>query len=192
MQSYYILSNDERIKSAIVTQDNACKCTQYDDVQLLVEAICPEAVVVCDIDFLPQLQEYRNELIQNDCTCICVYSDISQMNAKTFLQYGIVAAFHVSECNLIPFYCDEFTGIVTGKVGIVDSNQNTLWGLSTIIKKFGYAVVSYADIDACCNTDETIDILCINCSQVSTEKIAKRYISGVLPKKKCYCFVQER
>lgn len=183
MLQYYIVSNNEHIQNAIATQHHACKRTHYDDVQSLMHAISPEAVIVCDSDFLPQLQEYSNEMMHNDCTCICVYTDKSQMTAKTFLQHGIVAAFHISECNLIPSYCDEYTGIVSGKVGIVDSNQNTLWGLSTIIKKFGYAVVSYADIDACCNTDETIDILCINCSQVSTEKIAKRYISGALPKK---------
>lgn len=183
MKKYHILSNDEQILHAIVTQLTADEWVHFDDVQSLMKEIPRQSALVCDINFLPQLKDYLNEIIHREIACIGIYSDRSQTTVKTLLEYGIVAAFHISECSVISHYCDNFTGIVSGTIGIVDSNQITLWGLSTIIKKFGYAAHVYADLDECCNNSDAVDILCINCSQISTEKIAKTYISGMLPKK---------
>ncbi len=183
MKKYHILSNDEQITRAIVTQLKADEWLHFEDVQSLIKAIPYQKVLVCDFNCLPQLKDYLNEIIQRDIACIGIYSDRSQITVKTLLEYGIVAAFHISECSIIPHYCESFTGIVSGTVGIVDSNQINLWGLSTLIKKFGYSALVYADLDECCKSSVTVDILCINCSQISTEKIAKTYISGMLPKK---------
>ncbi|MCX8123633.1 MAG: hypothetical protein N3F66_05650 [Spirochaetes bacterium] len=183
MHKYYIVSDNPQIKSAIATLSIADACEQCEDIARLLQTLNDNATIVCDIDYINQLHKHLPEIIQRNIGCVCIYSDTGSINTKTLLQSGIVAAFDISECNYIAAYSEMFTGIAGGSVGIVDSNQANRFGLSTIIKKFGYTAVEYPDLEACCNTADVADILCINCSQVSTESIAKKYIGGMLPKK---------
>ncbi|MEJ5361153.1 MAG: hypothetical protein WBK20_03610 [Spirochaetota bacterium] len=183
MQQYYILGVEGNTINQLKMQLGAGAQVSVIDSNTLPGSIPQKSALLFDCSSIQNVEPLLPVLFISGCDCIGVYRDRSNINREHMIRFGIPAAFYVSECSSIPYYCTAFTGSINGTVGIVDSNSYNVRGLSLIIKKYGYSTLEYTNLETCCAANDMVDMLCINCSQISTHEIAKMHIAGKLPKK---------
>ncbi len=183
MQHYYILGFDENTKKHLKMQLGADAQISVVDGNTLPGGILQKSTLLFDCSNIQDIEPLLPVLIDSNVNCIGIYREREHIKKEHMIRFGIPAAFHLSAYSCIPYYCTAFADRINGTVGIVDSNIYNVRGLSLIIKKFGYDTLEYVNLETCCTANDMVDMLCINCSQVNTNEIAKMHIAGKLPKK---------
>jgi len=189
MQKFIFISNDEHKRNELTKQLDCVDCIVWDEQTTTINKwVNDDMCTIIDVELLPAIHGIGSVIDEfsrrkKEIIGVSSKSSISEIDKKNIVQYGITAVFPLSQCRYIPPYCDKYQGLVSGIIGIVDNNIFHCQGLSTLIKKFGYDAIVMNDLKDCCSADNSMDILCINCSQVSTHEIAAMYIGGKLPKK---------
>jgi len=184
MYSFVLISNNAEIqyelaKHSITTQCIAADCTvtalkNNHDTAYIVDFDSSETIV--------QYQSLIQEIVHANLPCIGISSK-TQSVKKMLIQYGIIAVFRPSQYRYIPLFFKGYRPAVTGTIAILDNDVCNRYGLKTVIQHFGYKAIVVDTLDACCDIQNPVDMVCINCSQVNTHDIATKYVAGKLPKK---------
>ncbi|MEW6525071.1 MAG: hypothetical protein AB1444_00215 [Spirochaetota bacterium] len=184
MHSFILISNNTAQQSELAKHSVTAECTSED---FSVKVLQENRGTVCILDFnssdiAMQYESLIRDIVTANLPCIGICSETQSLK-KTLIRYGISAVFRPSQYHYIPLFFKNYTPSVTGTIAIIDSNVYNTYGLSTAIQAFGYQAIVVNSLDAWCDIHDMMDIVCINCSQVSTHEIATKYVAGKLPKK---------
>jgi hypothetical protein len=184
MYSFVLISDETTKQHELAKHSIKAECIAID---CTVTAIKKNRDIAYIVDFdsrdaIEQHESQIKEIVYANIPCIGICSEIQSVK-KMFIQSGIIAVFRPSQYHYIPLFFKGYRPAVTGTIAIIDNNVCNTYGLSTVIQSFGYQAIVVNSLDACCDIQNPIDMVCINCSQVSTHDIATKYVAGKLPKK---------
>ncbi|MDH7554308.1 MAG: hypothetical protein QHH74_11695 [Spirochaetota bacterium] len=184
MHSFVLVSNNTAQQSELAKHSVTAECTSED---FSINVLKQNRDIACIIDFnssgmAVQYESLIKEIVTANLPCIGICSEIQSLN-KTLIRYGITAVFRPSQYHYIPLFFKQYTPTITGTIALIDNNVFNTYGLSTVIQAFGYKAIVVDSLEACCDIHNVMDMVCINCSQVSTHEIATKYVAGKLPKK---------
>ncbi|MGQ9843176.1 MAG: hypothetical protein ACUVRK_06365 [Spirochaetota bacterium] len=184
MYSFVLISNNSKAQHELAKHSITAQCMAHD---CFVTALQNYRNTVFIVDFdssniMVQYESLIKEIVQTNLPCIGICSETKSVK-KMLLQSGILAVFEPSQYHYIPLFFKEYSPKITGTIAIIDSAVCNTYGLTTIIQNFGYQAIVVDTLDECCNINNPVDMVCINCSQVSTHDIATKYVAGNLPKK---------
>ncbi len=192
MHSFILISNTTAQQSELAKHSVTAECTSED---FSVKVLQENRDTVCILDFnssdiAMQYESLIRDIVTDNLPCIGICSETQSLK-KTLIRYGISAVFRPSQYHYIPLFLKTTPLLLSGTIAIIDSNVYNTYGLSTAIQAFGYQAIVVNSLEAWCDIHDMMDMVCINCSQVSTHEIATKYVAGKLPKKKCTGIVQK-
>lgn len=184
MYSFVLIGNNSAKRNELAEHSITVQCIS-DGFTISSLKNYRDTVYIVDFDSTDVIVQYESllkEIVNDNLPCIGICSE-SHSVKKMILQSGIMAVFGPSQYKYIPLFFKEYKPAVTGTIAIIDTDVHNTYGLSTVIQIFGYNAVVLGTLDAFCDIQHSIDMVCINCSQVSTHDIATKYVAGRLPKK---------
>lgn len=182
--SFVLISNNSKIQHELAKHSITAKSIANDcpDTDLTNNRDIAYIVDFDSSNIMVQYESLIQEIVHTNLPCIGICSETKSVR-KMLLQSGILAVFEPSQHHYIPLFFKRYRPNVTGTIAIIDNDVCNMYGLTTIIQSFGYQAIVVDTLDACCNIKNPIDMVCINCSQVSTHDIATKYVAGKLSKK---------